>query len=44
MENSKFGHALKSKKIAAIVASVVLSTAISFTKVHAANTKLDIME
>lgn len=38
MESSKFGHVLKSKRIAAIVASVVLASAFSFTKVHAANT------
>lgn len=37
MENGKIGHVLKSKRIAAIVTSVVLATAFSFTNVHAAN-------
>lgn len=37
MDSSKLGHVLKSKKIALIVTSVVLSIAFNFTKVHAAN-------
>lgn len=37
MGNSKFGHVLKSKKIAILVISIVISTTFSFTKVHAAN-------
>ncbi|MCT8976118.1 cell wall-binding repeat-containing protein [Clostridium sp. CX1] len=37
MISSNFGHVLKSKKIAALVASVVLTATFSFTKVHAAN-------
>lgn len=38
MESSKIGHVLKSKRIAAIVATVALVTFINFTKVHAAST------